>query len=810
MSVSELLKNYYFYVAEKESITDKQKEIETRVDSLWSEFSSLKGDTPDIQVRKIELDLKLRFTCLQFLTEKSSSEYEETFPGLDLRERSIQEYIKHYLSSLNEEGRYSLLHALLLNGDINNAVILFNRFPKEEKSRIYSEILRNYQSYHKRVILFFLNRTQQETELNFAQEKFEILNACDELWLSEIARNAGFFLSAPQSIPKEKRIALLVKIMQHTEWGDVPENIIEVFGITEGGDLFQIFQTMRERYQSFKVRLFLSRHASKVTQKELHALLKIFIVKLPDALMEGIACWSSLLPESEKLELLLEIAEQDPLAVFQNAGLLDEHVTEKSFSRILLRALVHFFLSSPSPGDIDFSLGFFEANKKMKQEIVYFLAAFLFHLYKDNPEYPDYISKLYENFNIKPTGLDPLELLSGRRAADDPLYRYIVQEEAPSRKEKRLCRYLYATLLSRTTLSYTAREIAFLFPTQEISKEATASVVKEPKNNPFSLQDKPHNSFPLHEAAADGNRERVETLLSQGERVDVKDKESFTPLDRALAAGHWDIVTLMASHIGLTDDEVIERKFLAHLFEMDGISRGVSYESFNRFLAAWKLRDLSKEFFSDKKYAKELGKYLNEEDISAIIETLLRAPHTLSREELNQLHKKGKTLLLITGWHAHITAAVVRGKRLIKCNRGDGSIISGLEIFEIKNSDQLIEMLLELQEKGNREDGEELFCTSLNETLALTRVDSISLTEQPKGICGWYSAQAAFLAVIYERLLEKGVAEEAAKSDAHAVYELWKGDMQERGLRKYQERSSNPDRALLRIIQVYRFIAGPK
>jgi hypothetical protein len=808
MSVAELLKNYYLYVAEREPLTDKQREIDTKVDSLWNEYSSLKGNTPDIQERKIELILKLRFTSLQFLIEKNSAENGETLPGLDLAERSIQNHISSYLSSLSEEERGSFLHALLLNGNINNAVFLFNHFPEEEKPRIYSEILRNYRSYHKKVILFFLNNTQQETELNFAQEKFEILNACDELWIWEIALNVAFFLPAPQSIPKEKRIALLIKIMQHTAWGSEPENLIEDFGISEGEDLFQVFQTVRERNQSSKVRLFLSQYASKVNQKELHALLKIFAVELPDVLIGVISLWSTLLAESEKLELLLEIAERDPRTVLKMAGLISGHITEGSFSRILLMALTHFFLSAPPPGTIRPSFrGFFVAKQKVKQENAYFIAAFFFHLYKDNPKYSDYIPKLYNNFNIKAdSGEDPLALLLGKRAVEDPLYREIVQEEeAQSRKEERLCRYLYATLLPHTTLPYTAKEIAFLSPPQEISGDATppVSVVqkKESKNDPISL----------HEAAARGNREQVETLLSQGARVDVKDGGRFTPFDRALAAGHWNIVTRIASHLDLSDDEVIETKFLAHLFEIDGISRGVSYEGFNRFLAAQKLTDLSREFFADKKYAEELGKYLNEEDIWAINETLLRAPRILSREELTQLHKKGKTVLLFTGWHEHITAVLVRGNRLIKCNRGDGSLISGLEIFEIKNSDQLIEMLLELQENGSREEGEALFCTSLNETLALSQEeDPISLTEQHKGICGWYSAQAAFLAVIYERLLEKGVTKEVAKSNAHAVYELWKADMQERGLRKYLEGSSNPDRVLLRIIQVYQIVAGPK
>ena len=51
----------------------------------------------------------------------------------------------------------------------------------------------------------------------------------------------------------------------------------------------------------------------------------------------------------------------------------------------------------------------------------------------------------------------------------------------------------------------------------------------------------------IHDAAKEGNLERVKFLISKGAKVNARDKKGFTPLHWAVGKGHTEIAELLIS-----------------------------------------------------------------------------------------------------------------------------------------------------------------------------------------------------------------------------------------------------------------------
>ncbi len=301
-------------------------------------------------------------------------------------------------------------------------------------------------------------------------------------------------------------------------------------------------------------------------------------------------------------------------------------------------------------------------------------------------------------------------------------------------------------------------------------------------------------------ACAAGSTKIVELLLNQHVKVDRKMESKFsdfTPIDWALAHGQFHIVKQIVDHFGGSYDDLIEDKFLAHVYGIDGYSDPqpykVDYEGFNRLLASQKLSHLASAFLDESKL--ELSK-ADREELKAVLQA---APDNISKkpEELVKDIDAGKPVILYTGWNTHINVIVFWKGLLIKCERGGASEIKGIEIFEITNKESLKDAISELQEKAKTRAGREFFTQGINTLLGLKKIDQIVLEKQPVGNCGWANSKAAFLALLYVLFLNKLTDNVEAKHSAITVYKGWsKDDVRVRVEKEYRTRSKRDDKLL--------------
>jgi len=307
----------------------------------------------------------------------------------------------------------------------------------------------------------------------------------------------------------------------------------------------------------------------------------------------------------------------------------------------------------------------------------------------------------------------------------------------------------------------------------------------------------------------------TEELLKKGAHWNEECASRFTPLNWALSYGNFKCVHAIAKHANICFSDLLENKFLAHVWSIQDetssrayvkkdativkIIFNTQYEGFNRQVAAARLSEWTTLFLDNDALFDE--KILSKADREELKTVLQSAPENLLKTplELAQRVQKGLSVLLFTGWNEHINAVVFQGKNVFKCER-TGTKPVGVEGF-VRNDEDLLQTFEKLLADSKTEEGKKTFRTGINDLSKLIKVSEIVQKEQKCGNCGWYSAKAAFLALLYAHLRKK-FPDDPVKQHAKTIYKQWSHFVKDRSEQAYLAKVKTPDKNLLSQIKI--------
>jgi len=307
----------------------------------------------------------------------------------------------------------------------------------------------------------------------------------------------------------------------------------------------------------------------------------------------------------------------------------------------------------------------------------------------------------------------------------------------------------------------------------------------------------------LYIACEKGNLPLVKELLARGASGDQKDGSQFTAFDWALALGQFECAKAIADHYKVSFDDVIEAKFLAHVWGLNGESDGafkVSYEGFNRFLAAQKLAYWANAFLDNAQLMAQFP-FLTEQDRQELKAIVQRAPENISKSpgELLASIQAGNREILFTGWKSHINVVMLAKEKLVKADRQNAMLNSGAHIYKHK-SDKMAEAIKLLQDNPTTSCCSSVFfAQDLDALLELKKEAEIHQKQQPCGNCGWSGAKAIFLGLLAEQL-SRQFSPSKARYKALLVYKSFNSFVKERADLLYVSRTKTQDANLLKRV----------
>ncbi|MGK0184141.1 MAG: hypothetical protein ACI9YB_003465, partial [Halioglobus sp.] len=298
----------------------------------------------------------------------------------------------------------------------------------------------------------------------------------------------------------------------------------------------------------------------------------------------------------------------------------------------------------------------------------------------------------------------------------------------------------------------------------------------------FSLACKMCRSDP-----SENRRKILSLLISKG--VPIENKEDK---ENAILWGGWPTYQALEERdMGICDQEDEKRQIeaLAHRFAVKDLEVTVNNEKHEiRGRTIWEsLFDITQSI--RKNLSKELCPQLQGTVFKRINESFENAAHHVDQvysflrkmeinEEIVANHQKGDTLILPFHWAGHCTTIVIKGDKLIKCNRGLGSDQAGMEVYHMENPNIFTPELLDTIFAGicdkNPEKAEKFWSETINQRLSLRKEKTIETSDQHGPRCTWTSQSLSLKAACYLELLAKNIPERKAEAISHSVYKIWK------------------------------------
>lgn len=319
----------------------------------------------------------------------------------------------------------------------------------------------------------------------------------------------------------------------------------------------------------------------------------------------------------------------------------------------------------------------------------------------------------------------------------------------------------------------------------------------------------------LLEAAEAGNLERAETLLLCGVSPD-DDLYAFPPMEMAIWRKNTPLISLLAAHGGgkklmrkaiangdlaridllakarfnlnvqLTDNieyttpliyaeifkqpqvakrlielgadplltqEIIDRKFLAHVFsvsgrsliEWRGIFKGITLQGFEPHLVQRRLADQVRRFFSSKD---SIPSEIKDQIIEALDKPLSNIEN--SAQAVLKRIKENKPVIILGGYTNHAVVFLHCHDKLIICNRGDGAEHEGLMVVAGSYYDcpasSVTEKMLDQWKNSDQHLSEFKYMIHKLEKTSEKHLQN----PQKEGTCAWTSCKTAFFALLKE------------------------------------------------------------
>ena len=283
----------------------------------------------------------------------------------------------------------------------------------------------------------------------------------------------------------------------------------------------------------------------------------------------------------------------------------------------------------------------------------------------------------------------------------------------------------------------------------------------------------------------------INLLHQMGSDINGICGNGWTPLTKALADCNLSIYKLLKEIGADNNTEIIDRKFLAHVWGMGGFSEflnkssgkesKIPNEGLTVKYSMEKSAQYLSDFFEDSEYKK-----IPVEKKSQIIEAMANGFPLLESAPKAMIErlKKGKPLLINTGSFDHTISLVLFENQLVICNRGMGYTDYPIEFYSlpVKN---ITEILLE-----------KLTATYINmdtfnqmiKDLKLNFIRGQHLKPQKVGNCTWANTKAAFAVLCHYFFGHK---------NGRELYKEFTEYTRKRCLYDYCQKSNSPDKTFL-------------
>lgn len=295
-------------------------------------------------------------------------------------------------------------------------------------------------------------------------------------------------------------------------------------------------------------------------------------------------------------------------------------------------------------------------------------------------------------------------------------------------------------------------------------------------------------NHPLHLAAYLGNKHIIQALIQAGaDRLSV-DEGLCTPRLFALClSSSLPVLNLFSTkeEIALTN-WLFDLKLLVHRFGLDfemPHPKG-NLATVHGFYPAPSFRQLF--FYAMSSSFQEFVYYPNlqtlfppnwtRSDSQDVFNLFQNIYHVENYQEdmVKILHQNHQIIVVDTGWTGHSAGLVILDHFLMKCNRGDGcGDFPGVRIYRMHQPEKLSSTLKLLLDHYYTNDGQDIFVNQLDEQLGLEEMYYLKHAGQPAQVCAWDSLKTVMHAILFAKLIQKGLSVDEAKKTSYEFYKAW-------------------------------------
>lgn len=311
---------------------------------------------------------------------------------------------------------------------------------------------------------------------------------------------------------------------------------------------------------------------------------------------------------------------------------------------------------------------------------------------------------------------------------------------------------------------------------------------------------------PLHIAVGNKNEGICKMLLNEGARIDIANKEGFSPLYRSnllqvalkVNKGVFQAALQQRETQYLEqqeyDKELRLRKYLAHGFALAGetkMKKGGQEHTFE--LEGAHAPYFWRKFHNGLARAAQAVKSDTRKDLKTIDKACQSASQNLTSEELYEKWQQGEPVIINTGHQGHHISVALWGDQLVICNRGEGTLpgqpVEGktYAVFNIDRSQlsaEVIENLMKQAKTATRDESDANF-VNLVQDLGGEEIilDDLKVREQKVGNCSFENSEGmVFPLLVLARCKRQGIEISPENADEvngvvkkqRPLYESWK------------------------------------